>query len=233
MNKWLVILIALFAVSSNYAHEMADDPVLIMIKIDQLELTDIGDHNDSAWDAQGWIGKDLHKLWLKTEGERVDSEVDEAEIQLLYSRAIAPFWDAQIGWRHDIKPRPNRDWLAVGFKGLAPYFFETDVALFVGEKGNIGLRTKFEYELMLTQKWVLSPELEANLFSKNDQAVGIGSGLSDVSVGLRLRYEFTRQFAPYIGVEWAKQFANTADFSREDGEDSSDTQWLLGVRMWF
>lgn len=105
--------------------------------------------------------------------------------------------------------------------------------MFVGEAGIIGLRTQFEYELLLTQKWVLTPELEANFFSKNDDAVGLGSGLSDVTLGLRLRYEIKREFAPYIGVEWGKHFGDTADFAREDGERTSDTKWVAGLRIWF
>lgn len=210
-----------------------DDPLLTMLKIDQLEITDLGDSNDLAWEGQAWIGKDLNKLWFKTEGERVDSDVEEAEIQLLYSKAIAPYWDAQIGWRHDIKPKPNRDWLVLGVQGLAPYFFETDIALFIGENGMVGLRTEFEYELMLTQKWVLTPEIEANFFSKNDHDVGLGSGLSGVSLGLRLRYEIKREFAPYIGIEWGKRFGDSADLAREDGEPISNTKWVAGVRLWF
>ena len=229
----IIFICAFLVISPLYAVGMEDDPLLTLVKIDQLEKTDIGDDNDTAWQAQAWIGKDLNKIWFKTEGEIVDSHVEKAEIQLLYSRAIAPFWDAQIGWRHDIKPTPDRDWLTIGVQGLAPYFFETDVALFIGEKGNIGLRTQFEYEFLLTQKWILSPEIEANFFSKNDSDVSLGSGLSDVNVGLRLRYEIKREFAPYIGVEWTKSYGNTADYMAAAGEDSSVLQWVLGLRAWF
>ncbi|OUR65224.1 copper resistance protein CopB [Methylophaga sp. 42_25_T18] len=231
--KVIIFICAFFLANPLYAVEMDDDPLLALVKIDQLEKTDIGDDNDTAWEAQAWIGKDLNKLWLKTEGDIVDGDVEEAEFQLLYSRAIAPFWDAQIGWRHDVKPTPNRNWLAIGVQGLAPYFFETDVALFIGQKGNVGLRTQFEYEFLLTQKWILSPEIEANFFSKNDSDVAIGSGLSDVNVGLRLRYEIKREFAPYIGVEWTKSYGNTADYIAAEGEDSSELQWILGLRAWF
>ena len=231
--KVIIFIGAFLLVSPLYAVGMEDDPLLTLVKIDQLEKTDIGDDNDTAWQAQAWIGKDLNKLWFKTEGEIVDGDVEEAEFQLLYSRAIAPFWDAQIGWRHDVKPTPNRDWLTIGVQGLAPYFFETDVALFIGEKGNVGLRTQFEYEFLLTQRWILSPEIEANFFSKNDSDVAIGSGLSEVNVGLRLRYEIKREFAPYIGVEWTKNYGNTADYIAAEGGDSSELQWVLGLRAWF
>ncbi|PHS71087.1 MAG: copper resistance protein CopB [Methylophaga sp.] len=233
MIRLCLLIISLLIVRSIHATEMTDDPVLTMIKIDQLEVRDIGSNNDMAWDAQGWVGQDFDKLWVKIEGEIVDSDIEKIELQLLYSRAIAPYWDAQIGWRHDSKPKPTRDWFVIGIQGLAPYFYETDIALFMGEDGIVGLRTQFEYELLLTQKWILTPEIEANFFSKNDRQVGLGSGLSDINLGLRLRYEITREFAPYIGVEWGKQFGNTADWVREDGEFTSDTKWVAGIRFWF
>lgn len=226
-------LVLLIMASTLYAAGSKDDPLLMMIKVDQLAITDVGNNNDSAWEIEGWLGRDLNKFWFKTEGEREDGALEEAEVQFLYSRAVAPYWDIQLGWRHDIKPSPSRDWLAVGIHGLAPYFFETDISTFIGEGGNIGLRTQFEYELMLTQKWVLSPEFEANIFTKNDKEVGIGSGLSDITTGLILRYEIKREFAPYIGIEWTKTFGNTADLVKLDGEKTSGSHWMVGIKAWF
>ena len=211
--------------------KMEDDPILTKFMLDQLEIGD-GDGNPMSWEAEAWIGKDLNKLWLKTEGERVDGETEEAKVQALYSRAIAPYWDFQVGLRKDFKPE-GREWGVLGLKGLAPYFFETDVALFAGKNGRTAARLQGEYELLLTQKTILSPEIEVNLYGKDDPAIGIGSGLSDVSVGLRLRHEFKREFAPYIGVEWTKKFGDTADFARDEGEDVSDTQIVAGIRAWF
>lgn len=228
--RLFLFIVTLILPSSSYAAGSKDDPIVTMIRVDQLEITD---NNNSAWNLQGWSGKDLHKLWFKTEGERGDGNINEAEVQFLYSRAIAPYWDLQVGWRHDIKPKPARNWLAFGVQGLAPYFFETDIAAFIGERGNVGLRIKFEYEVMLTQKWVLSPEFEANVFSKNDRNVAIGSGLSDITTGLRLRYEINREFAPYIGIEWTKKFSDTASFAKLEGEKISQSYWLLGIKAWF
>lgn len=215
------------------AMHMEDDPTLTKVMINQLEIrkADQGD-NPLAWEAEAWVGKDLNKLWLKTEGEKVGSKVEEAELQVLYSRAVAPYWDVQAGVRKDFKPE-GREWATVGVKGLAPYFFETDAALFVGDDGRTAARLKGEYEIMLTQKTVLSPEAEINLYGKDDPAMGIGSGLSDASAGLRLRHEFKREFAPYVGVNWSKKFGKTADFSRADGEKTEDTQFVAGVRLWF
>lgn len=212
--------------------KMEDDPVLTMFMLEQLELHDAEDSNPLTWEAEGWIGKDLNKLWFKTEGERVNGTTEEFELQALYSRAIAPYWDIQAGLRKDFEPQ-GREWGVIGLKGLAPYFFETDIALFAGNNGRTAARIQGEYELLLTQKTILTPEIELNLYGKDDPAIGIGSGLSDVSVGLRLRHEFKREFAPYIGVEWTRKFGNTADFSRTDGEDVSDTQLVTGIRAWF
>jgi len=211
----------------------ADDPLLYKVMIDKLEVRDTDEGNALILDADAWVGKDLNKLWFKTEVERLDGSTEEAEVQLLYSRAISPYWDLQAGWRHDSRPTPNRDWLALGFKGLAPYLFEVDASLFIGESGRTAARLDVEYEYMFTQKWVLSPEIEMNFHSEDDSDVGTGSGLSDMQLGLRLRYEIRREFAPYVGVNWARKFGDTADFARDEGESTHDTQLVAGIRVWF
>ena len=210
-----------------------DDPLLTKVLIDQLEVRDVDDNNPLVLDGQGWIGKDLQKLWLKAEVEQVDGETEEAELQALYSQAIAPFWDVQFGLRQDFQPTPSRSWGVIGLQGLAPYFFEIDTALFIGEGGRTALRLEAEYELLFTQRLILTPEIEVNFYGQNDADLGIGSGLSDMEAGLRLRYEIRREFAPYIGVNWNKSFGNTADFARSEGEDTDDLQWVIGVRAWF
>jgi len=211
---------------------MVDDPVLAKFMLSQFE-TRPGDGDDPfVWEGEAWIGKDLNKLWLKSEGERVSGKTEEAELQVLYSHAIAPYWDVQAGFRKDFK-LVGREWATVGIKGLAPYFFETDAALFVGDEGRTSLRLKAEYEIMLTQKTVLSPEIEINLYGKDDPESGIGSGLSDTSLGLRLRHEFKREFAPYIGVDWTRYYGGTADHVAEEGGDTSGLRWVAGVRIWF
>ncbi len=232
MKKYLLPL--LMAVVWNPAHAGGrDDPLLTMVKIDQLELREADGANPWVLEADAWIGHDLNKAWFKVDAEYVDGEMEEAELQALYSRAIAPYWDVQVGWRHDFKPTPERDWLAVAFKGLAPYFFEVDASAFVGESGQLAARLQAEYEFMFTQRLVLSPEAEVNLYSKDDPEHGTGSGLSDLQAGLRLRYEIRREFAPYVGVNWVKLFGDTADFARDEGASTSDVQWVAGVRAWF
>jgi copper resistance protein B len=212
---------------------MIDDPLLGLLLIDQLELRSTDSDTSLAWDGEGWVGWDLNKLWLKTDGEYVDDHVDEAELQALYSRAIAPFWDVQVGWRRDIQPSPERDWVALGVKGLAPYFFDIDVAVFVGDSGRTSARLQAEYEFLLTQRLILVPDIELNLYGRDDPATRIGSGLSDIEAGLRLRYEIRREFAPYIGLNWIHLYGGTADFAREEGADIDDFQLIFGVRSWF
>jgi len=224
---------AFLSVADNARASAEDDPILLMGILDQLEMRDTSGDNTLSWSAQGWMGKDLRKLWFKTEGERAGGDTDEAELQFLYSKAIAKYWDLQFGVRHDFEPSPSRSWAVIGVQGLAPYFFETDVAFFLGESGRTALRFESEYELLLTQRLILTPEIEVNFYGQDDADIGIGSGLSDLEVGLRLRYEIRRQFAPYIGVNWSRLFGNTADFARTTGRDTSETQLVIGFRAWF
>jgi len=233
MKKHIIIAVASLATSLPVAAMESDDPLLTMFKLDQFELRDADGGTPFVWEGYGWVGRDLNKLWIKTEGERVHGETEEAELQLLYGRAVHSYWDLQVGWRHDFRPEPTRDWLAIGAMGLAPYWFEVDAAVFLGNDGRTTARLNAEYELLFTQRLVLTPEIEVNLYGKDDPELGIGSGLSDMELGLRLRYEIRREFAPYIGVNWVQKFGGTADFARDGGEPTSDLQWVAGVRAWF
>ncbi|RYY73448.1 MAG: copper resistance protein B [Gammaproteobacteria bacterium] len=214
-------------------HDHEDNPTLAKVMFDQLEFRNGGGDNQFVMDAQAWIGKDLNKFWLKADIEQSDGETEEAELHALYSRAITSYWDLQIGLREDIKPKPTDSWGVIGVHGLAPYFFELDAAFFVGESGDTAARFSAEYELLFTQRLILSPEFEFNLYGQRDTRKMTGAGLSDVNAGLRLRYEIFREFAPYIGVHWNKKFGETADFSRISDEATSDTQVVAGIRAWF
>ena len=228
-----LLIATCLSVADNARASAEDDPLLLMGLLDQFELSDATGDNTLSWDGQGWLGKDLRKLWFKTEGERDGGTTNEAELQFLYSKAIAKYWEFQVGVRHDFKPSPTRSWAVVGVQGLAPYFFETDIAFFVGESGRTAFRFVTEYELLLTQRLILTPEIEVNFYGQDDIDIGIGSGLSDLEVGLRLRYEVRREFAPYIGVNWSKLFGNTKDFARIAGESTSEAQLVIGLRAWF
>jgi copper resistance protein B len=221
------------SVSDDAGAATADDPLLVLAILNQLEMRDTGGDDTLSWDGQGWIGKDLRKLWIKTEGERTGGVTDESELQFLYSKAIARYWEFQVGVRHDFEASPSQSWAVIGVQGLAPYFFETDAALFFGESGQTALRLETEYELLFTQRLILTPEIEVNFYGQDDANIGVGSGLSDLELGLRLRYEIRREFAPYIGVNWSKLFGNTADFATIAGESTSETQLVIGLRAWF
>ncbi|OIQ50858.1 Copper resistance protein B precursor [Pseudodesulfovibrio hydrargyri] len=232
----LVLSAAALIPVSVRAEEMEDDPLLYMVDVEKLEMRVSEGDNPIEWDAEAWIGKDLNKLWFKTEGEYLDEKIDSAEFQALYSRAVAPYWDFQAGVRRDIRQEPgmpDRNWLALGFEGEAPYDIGIDTALFLGEYGRSSLRFKADYDILLTQRLILMPEFEANLFGKNDPATRTGSGLSETELGLRLRYEILREFAPYIGVNWDRLWGKTEDYAREDGESYDQVQFVMGVRFRF
>jgi len=233
-HRIVILLTGCLLVNPVFASDMHDDdPLLSKIMIDRLEVVDERDANPVSWEASAWIGHDLEKVWLKTEGVYEDSEIHSAEYQLLYGWAIAPYWDLMAGWRLDSKPVPDRNWLAFGIQGLAPYFFETEATLFLGEQDMSSIRLNLEYELMLTQRWVIIPEFEVNVYGNNDRERGIGSGLSDVELSVRIMYEFKREFAPYIGVNWEKVLGSTADYAKDAGEHISDTTFSIGVHAWF
>lgn len=187
-----------------------------------------------AWDAQGWYGGDINKLWVKSEGEGSFGESPEqAEVQALYSRAINPWFNLQGGVRYDLQPSPGRMHLVLGIQGLAPYWFEIDGALFLSNKGDLTARFEAEYDQRITQKLILQPRFEFNLAAQDVAELGIGAGLSTAEAGLRLRYEIVPEFAPYIGIEYERSFGNTADFSRGAGKKAGGWSLVTGVRLWF
>jgi copper resistance protein B len=207
--------------------------------VDQLEIA-LGHRSDSyAWDAQFWYGGDIDKLWLKTEGKGAfGDDFEGAELQALWSHAIDPWFDLQAGVRQDAGSGPDRTYLVIGAQGLAPYWFELDGALFLSTKGDISARIEAEYDLRLTQSWILQPRLEADFSLQDVPELGLGSGLTTSEVGARLRYEIRPEqgpgvIAPYVGLQYQRAFGRTADFRRSAGEPVGGVQLLLGVRTWF
>ncbi|WP_353250913.1 copper resistance protein B [Salinisphaera sp. T31B1] len=205
------------------------------VQIDRLEYGDPEGPNNYLWDAQGWVGGDFNKLWLKTEGEGPISggSPESTEFQALYNRMISPFWGAQVGLRYDVNPNPDRGFAVIGLQGLAPYWFESDTALFVSEDGDVSFRGEFEYELLLTQRLILQPRLEINASARDTPEYGLGRGLNNTEMGVRLRYEIRREFAPYIGVRWEQKYGDTKDIARAEGESTSSTAFVVGVRAWY
>lgn len=186
-----------------------------------------------AWDVTAWTGGDIDKLWMKSEGEGAyGQKIEKVEVQALWSHAIAPYFDFQAGVRTDFAP-VSRSYLAVGVLGLAPYRFEVDTAAFLSDKGDLTARFQGTYDQFITQRIIFQPRLEANFALQDIRETGTGAGLSDIGVGARLRYEFAREFAPYIGVEWNNQIGRTARFTRAAGGDPSSLNFLVGIRAWF
>ncbi len=185
------------------------------------------------WDLQGYYGGDINKFWFKSEGEGSFGEpIEDAEIQALYSRAIAPFFDLQAGVRQDLTG-PERTHAVVGIQGLVPYMFELDGAAFLSNKGDLTARIEAEYDQRITQRLILQPRAEVNLSAQDIPELGIGAGFDTVELGMRLRYEIAREFAPYIGIEQEWKLGDSRDFARADGEDPSVTNYVVGVRFWF
>lgn len=221
------------AARSMVGHEMGDMNHL-MVMADRLEAQTADDSDRYLWDGQGWYGGDINKLWLKTEGhgDLDDSEVEDAEIQALWSRAILPYWDLQAGLRYDIEP-DSRAHAVVGLQGLAPYWFEVDAAAFLDETGKLTARVEAEYDLRLTQRLILQPRVETELAAQDDPARGVGSGVTGFNAGVRLRWELIREFAPYVGVEWQASPGKTGDLIEAAGGEREETVIVAGIRAWY
>jgi len=214
-------------------HAVHDNSIQSFVLVDRLEAWNADHRTGTAWEALAWVGTDLNRLWLRSEGERVDGRTESADLEVLYGRSVATWWDVVTGIRHDFKPGASQDFVALGVIGLAPQKFEVEATAYIGERGQTAARFEAEYDLLLTNRLILQPLVEANLYGKDDAKRGIGSGLGTIEAGLRLRYEFTREFAPYIGIVRERAFGGTADFRRAEGEDIDDTRLVAGFRFWF
>jgi len=194
---------------------------------DQLECQ-FNDAKTTAWDLYGYAGYDKNKLYFYSDGEKENGSSADSQNDFVYSRAIAPFWDVQAGVAYDENSLTSNTWVEVAISGLAPYFFETRVALLYDKHNNLGVRTDFEYEALITQRLIVTPSLQVDSYTKDNAALGLGKGLSNITLGARLRYEIRREFAPYIGVEWAKNFGKTNEYT-----PLNETYATVGVRFWF
>jgi len=219
--------------TSHAGHQVHDSAINTYFLADKLEWQNADDASTLAWELSGWIGGDIDRLWLRSEGERSNGKTEDAEVQALWGHAISPWWDVVSGVRQDFKPGAPQTWAAFGLQGMALYNFEAEATAFLGENGQSAVRLEGDYDILLTNRLILQPTAELNVYGKNDPQRGIGSGLANTEAGLRLRYEIRREFAPYIGVTWNRTYGNTADYAREEGEDRSEARLVLGVRMWF
>ncbi len=216
-------MIELMAMDDNAAHSL--------ILFDELEWRSHSGGTQAA-ELQAWYGTDYHKLWFDAEAERVDDATD-ARVELKWDRIIARWWSLQAGVRHDVGRGPARTWAVIAVQGLAPGFLEVNASLYLSDEGRTAVRVSGEYDWLLTQRLILQPTLELDAYGEDDAQNGIGSGISTVEAGVRLRYEFRREIAPYVGVVWERAFGRTADLSRAQGERASELSGVLGVRIWF
>jgi copper resistance protein B len=198
--------------------------------VDRLEATE---HNGLDWKAAAWGGGDINRLWLRSEGQSIDGRIEHGDLEVLGGRAISPWWDLVAGVRHDFGDGPSQTFAAVGVTGLAPYKIEVEATAYLGSSGQTAARLEASYDTLLTNRLILQWHAEANVYGKEDERRGIGAGLSTLETGVRLRFEVTRQFAPYIGLTWERAFGGTADFRRDHFDDVSDTRFVAGVRVWF
>lgn len=222
-----------YAMAGPRQLRLADEQNFASLLVDRLEAMQTSDNTAAAYDMQAWFGRDYDRAVLRAEGHYDNGAIEEARTELLWGHAVATFWDTLVGLRYDSGEEPDRTWLALGVQGLAPYWFDVGATGYIGEESHSALSLNAEYELLFTQRLILQPRVEANFYGKEDDERGIGSGLSELAAGLRLRYEIRREFAPYVGAEWVGKYGGTADFARAAGLDTSETLAVAGVRFWF
>jgi len=221
-----VLAALVFLAAGPVSADVEDDDIFTFFKTEKLEYQ--RDNKDSyfVWDAEGWIGDDKNKLWLKTEGEYVldVTQTERAELQVLYSRLITDFWDAQVGIRDEFQPNQTLD-AVLGVQGLAPYWFEVDAALFLSQDADVLARIKASYEFLFSQKLILQPQIELNFAAQDVSKRDYKRGLSELEAGLRLRYEIIREVAPYVGLEYVRDEAAESD--------KNSLRFVTGVKIWF
>ena len=203
------------------------------VTFNRLEAWDADNGTGQAWEGIAWFGTDTDRLWLRSEGERIGGHTESADLEALYGRSVSPWWDVVVGVRHDFKPGDARTWAALGVQGMAPYRFEVSATAYVGEDGQIAANVEAEYTLRITNRLILQPLVEVDIAAKDDPEYGVGRGVSGIEAGLRLRYEASRRFAPYVGVVHERALGDTADLRRAEGESTRDTRVVAGVRIWF
>jgi copper resistance protein B len=212
-----------------------DNPIEHYFQLDRAEYGIQGGTDTYLWEGTGWIGGNYNKLWLKTEGDGPvhGGPPDSAQFQAKYGRAISPLFSAQIGLRYDVDPTPTQGFAVFDLQGLAPYWFEVENQLYVSQHGDVSFDGEYEYDLLLTQRLILAPRVEFTVAATSAPKYDLGSGLRSTEMGLRLRYEIKREFAPYIGVRWDKQYGDTQNMAHAAGESTSSTAFVVGLHAWY
>jgi copper resistance protein B len=211
-----------------------DNGIYTHALLEQFEGRWNGRNQQFKYDGQAWSGTDTNKVWIKSEGLVTNKgQFTDAQHEFLLDHAISPYFDVQGGIRVDLDDNKTRTWAAFGVQGLSLYFFDVEATAYVSDRGRLAARLKGSYDLLITQRLILQPEAEINFYSKSDAGRGTGSGISDMDAGLRLRYEFTRKIAPYVGVSYVGRFFQSSDLAHRIGETANDVRFVFGVRAWF
>jgi len=229
----LAVVLPLHCQAMSGLMGMDDTAAVGKVMVDQLESQSGSAGTALAWDGQAWYGGDYNKLWLKTEGSPDARNQDGARNELLWDHVLTRWWDLQTGVRYDLGHGPARGWAALGIEGLAAYWFDVEATLYVGDAGRTAARLRVEHDLLLTQRLIVQPQIETNFYGKADVARDTASGLSDMELGLRVRYEIRREFAPYLGIAWRRDLGVTAPFARGSGAAADSLQWVAGFHVWF
>jgi copper resistance protein B len=212
-----------------------DNTVFGHVLLSQLEGRTNGPDNEFRWNGEGWVGTDMNKLWIKSEGFLENGKVTDGDTEALYGRPIPylRYFDFQAGVRYDLDSNPGLWWGAVGIQGLAPYFFEFEPTFYFSDQGRVAGRIEGSYDILITQQLIAQPQIEMNFYNKSDPSRGFGSGLSQIDSGFRIRYEITRKFAPYLGFAYTGSFGRSATFVRNEGGHTQDPRFVFGVRLWY
>lgn len=208
-----------------------DNGIHAFMLADRVEAWNSDTGSGFAWQGEGWIGTDLHRAWVRSSGEYHD-RLEAAEVEVLYGRGIAAWWDLLVGLRHEFRPADARSFLALGIQGLAPQNFGIEATAYLRD-GQVAARFETSYQLLFTNRLILQPHLELDWFGEDEPQRGIGSGLATLEAGLRLRYEIQRRFAPYAGIAWQRALGETGELRRGAGDDVDDLRLVAGIRMWF
>ena len=243
--RLMVAIIAICIFSSDAAAQSSssptswqppvmDNPIIGHVLFDQLEGRTNGPDNEFRWDGEGWVGTDMNKLWFKSEGFVEHGRMTDGDQEALYDRPIPHlrYFDLQAGVRYDLDSDPGRTWGAIGVEGLAPMFFEFAPTFYFNNRGVAG-RIEGSYDILLTNRLIAQPQFELNFYSRSDPSRGVGSGLSELDTGLRIRYEISRKFAPYIGFAYTGQYGAAAGFARREGGIPNDPRFVFGIRLWY
>jgi copper resistance protein B len=203
----------------------------VMLNLAEWQIRDGRD--GYRWDGEGWFGGDIDRLVIKSEGEGgFGDRVEHAEVQALYARAIGPYFNLQAGLRHDFRRQPQTTHAVIAIEGLAPYWFDVEGALFLSHRGDVTARAEATYDQRITQRLILQPRAELNFSVQRVAEQRIGAGLTDAELGLRLRYEIAREFAPYVGMSWERRYGATARYARAAGDRTGGASLVLGLRAW-